>query len=319
MDYAIFIMKKLLRQELKSYTPEWNAKCSIITDIIIMISCFSIGITMLYFSKRYSMIEINYTNCINNIPSYERNKKICTIPFKIEKRIESPVFIYYKLGNFFLNHRNLVESKSWKELRGEEGNTESNCKNSYLMSEMFPKNSPYYINEWGYNFSESEISSPCGLWARSFFNDTYNLTFSNGTYIKINEFNITNEYLKEKFFKRRKDYKNKQWIDVENEHFINWMNIETSHNFKKIWGRIDNNLEPGNYSLFVKYNYDIKKYEGEKYFCISNANKFGINNLFGYFFIAIGIYLLIIILLLWVKYLLSKETKEVNINRLKWD
>ena len=27
-------MKKLLRQELKSYTPEWNAKCSIITDII---------------------------------------------------------------------------------------------------------------------------------------------------------------------------------------------------------------------------------------------------------------------------------------------
>ena len=55
-------MKKLLRQELKSYTPEWNAKCSIITDIIFMISCFSIGITMLYFSKRYSMIEINYTN-----------------------------------------------------------------------------------------------------------------------------------------------------------------------------------------------------------------------------------------------------------------
>ena len=45
----------------------------------------------------------------------------------------------------------------------------------------------------------------------------------------------------------------------------------------------------------------------------------GINNLFGYFFIAIGIYLMIVILILWVKYLLSKETKEVNINRLKWD
>jgi hypothetical protein len=51
-------MKKLLKQELKSYTPEWDAKCSIITDIIIMISSFSIGITLIYYSKRYIWIEI---------------------------------------------------------------------------------------------------------------------------------------------------------------------------------------------------------------------------------------------------------------------
>ena len=284
-----------------------------------MISSFSIGITMLYFSKRFSMIEIKYTSCLNNLPNFERFKRICTFPLQIDKRMEGPVFIYYKLQNFYLNHRHLVESKSWEELRGEEVYTKNNCKNSYLMSEMFPRNSPFYTNQWGHNFSENNVSSPCGLWARSFFNDTYNLTFANGTRININEYDISNQYLKENFFKRRNDYKNKQWIDVENEHFINWMNIETSHNFKKIWGKINFDLEPGNYTLSVKYNYDIKKYNADKYVCISNSNRFGINNLFGYFFIAIGIYLVVIILILWVKYLLSKENKEVNINKLKWD
>ena len=96
------------------------------------------------------------------------------------------------------------------------------------------------------------------------------------------------------------------------------MNIETFYNFKKIWGKIDFDLKPGNYNLIVKNNYDIKKYEADKYFCISNANTFGINNMFGYFFVGIGIYLFLVILILWVKYLLSKESKEVNINKLKW-
>ena len=308
-------MKKILRQELKSYTPEWNAKCSIFTNIIIMISSFSIGITMIYFSKQFSGIEIKYSACLNN---HEKDNKICLINFEILKTIESPVYVYYKLENFYLNHRLLVESKNWKELRGEETDTKDSCKNSYLMSEMFDKSSPYYINEWNHNFSESDKSSPCGLWARSFFNDTFLLTYLNGTRININEFNISNEYLRNKFYKRRKDYKNKQWIDVENEHFINWMNIETFHNFKKIWGKIDIDLKPGNYNLYIKNNYDIKKYNAEKYFCLSNANRFGINNSFGYFFIGIGFYLLVVILLLWVKYLLSKENKEVNINKLKW-
>ena len=308
-------MKKLFRQELKSYTPEWNAKCSIFTNIIIMIASFSIGITLIYFSKQFSGIEIKYSSCLNNS---EKNKKICLINFEIVKAIQSPVYVYYKLENFYLNHRLLVESKSWKELRGEETDTKDSCKNSYLMSEMFDKNSPYYSNEWNHNFSEKDISSPCGLWARSFFNDTFLLTFLNGTRIKINEYNISNEYLRNKFYKRRNDYKIKQWIDVENEHFINWMNIETFHNFKKIWGKIDIDLKPGNYNLYIKNNYDIKKYDAEKYFCLSNTNRFGINNSFGYFFIGIGFYLLVVIFLLWVKYLLNKENKEVNINKLKW-
>ena len=313
-------MKKLLRQELKSYTPEWNSKCSMITDLILMISSLSIGILLLYYTKRQKEIEIDYTNCIpnqENIPT--SNNKICKIEFKITKKIKKPIFIYYQLKNFYLNHRKIIESKNWNELRGEDVNTKTNCKDAYFMGDLFNKNTQYYTNEWGHNFTETDIASPCGLLARSYFNDTYNITFSNGTYIDIDETGISNDYLKKHFYKRRKDYKNLQWIDIENEHFINWMNIETFNTFKKLWGKIHSDLEPGNYYLIAKDNYDIAKYDSKKYFVIGNANVFGINNYIGYFFIGISIYLLLIILILWVQYLLSKEKKEFNMNKLKWN
>ena len=313
-------MKKLLRQELKSYTPEWNSKCSIFTDLIIMSCSLSIGIILIYYSKKNNEIEIDYTNCIpNQENSHNYNNKTCKIQFKITKKLKPPIFVYYKLKNFYLNHRKIIESKNWKELRGEEVYTKVNCKNAYLMREMFPLNSPYYRNQWGHNFSETDVASPCGLLARNYFNDTYNITFNNGTYIFINETGIANSYLKKKFFKRRKNYKNVQWIDVENEHFINWMNAETFNNFRKLWGKINIVLEEGNYYLIAHDNYDISRYDGKKLFVISNGNVFGINNLIGYFFIGVSIYLFIIILILWVKHLLNKEKKEVNISKLKWN
>ena len=80
-------MKKLLRQELKSYTPECNAKCSIIIDLIVMVSSLSIGIILIYYSKKNTEIEIDYTNCIpNQENSFSPNNRTCKIQFKIQKK-----------------------------------------------------------------------------------------------------------------------------------------------------------------------------------------------------------------------------------------
>ena len=43
----------ILRQELKSYTPESNAKCGIISNFIFMICCLSIGIPSVIYSKQH--------------------------------------------------------------------------------------------------------------------------------------------------------------------------------------------------------------------------------------------------------------------------
>ena len=311
-------MKKILRQELKSYTPEWNAKCSIITNLFILVPTLTLAIVLLIYSKKVFEIEINYTNCIPNQDN-SQNMKTCKIQFLIPKKLKKPIFVYYRLKTFFINHRRIIESKSWKELKGEDVNTAMSCKGAYYMKEMFEENSPYYTNEWGHQFSEDDVASPCGLLAKCFFNDTYNITNVHGDFIYINETGISNKYLKTKFFKRRKNYKETQWIDVENEHFINWINMETFKNFKKLWGRIDTDMDPGNYYLIVHDNYDVSAYESRKSIIIGNENVFGMNNIIPYCFIVASAYLFLVILILWVKYVSSKDKKDFNISKLKWN
>lgn len=61
---------------------------------------------------------------------------------------------------------------------------------------------------------------PCGLIAKSIFNDTFKLYEANSDRIPIKEDGIAWDTDKDHMFKRGDNYKEKDWLDVENEHFI---------------------------------------------------------------------------------------------------
>jgi hypothetical protein len=67
----------------------------------------------------------------------------------------------------------------------------------------------------------------------------------------INETGIANEFDRNYMYKRSSNYEETQWIDVENEHFMVWMRMETFPSFRKIWGRIETDLPAGKYKLNV--------------------------------------------------------------------
>jgi len=84
--------------------------------------------------------------------------------------------------------------------------------------------------------------------------------------IPINETGITWPEDKGSKFKRNGDYKNKQWIDPEDgisllnkifhycnelEHFIVWMRTAGLPSFRKLWGKINQTLEVGNYQMLI--------------------------------------------------------------------
>ena len=81
----------------------------------------------------------------------------------------------------------------------------------------------------------------------------------------------------------------KQWINMTDEHFIVWMRPAALPNFRKLWGRIKQDLNEGEYILQIMNNYDVKKFNGKKYVILSNVNKFGGNNRFlGICYIIVG-------------------------------
>lgn len=51
----------ILRQEIKSYTPECNAICGIISNLLIALACIAVGIPSVYFSDKAREYTVEYT------------------------------------------------------------------------------------------------------------------------------------------------------------------------------------------------------------------------------------------------------------------
>ncbi len=86
-----------------------------------------------------------------------KSTAICTLQFVIPEDIGPPVLFYYRLTNFYQNHRRYVISYDAKQLKGEAVPLSSLATCAPLTSEN-GTNKPYY---------------PCGLIANSLFNDTF--------------------------------------------------------------------------------------------------------------------------------------------------
>jgi LEM3 (ligand-effect modulator 3) family / CDC50 family len=86
----------------------------------------------------------------------------CLLKFSIPENMGSPVFFYYKLTNFYQNHRRYVKSFQSDQLKGTALDNSSLGGNCDPISLDPTSKKPYY---------------PCGLIANSMFNDTFsNLT-----------------------------------------------------------------------------------------------------------------------------------------------
>lgn len=103
-------------------------------------------------------------------------------------------------------------------------------------------------------------ATPCGLMAKSFFNDTIQLLNStDGEEIKIRSDNIAWATDIGKFHNiKDKDlpdgaesYKDIQWLDMEDQHFIVWMRNAGLPNFRKLYGVIDGDINGGKYFIRV--------------------------------------------------------------------
>lgn len=207
----------------------------------------------------------------------------CNVSLNIEKTLKSPIYVYYKLENFYSNHREYVRSKIYPQLRGESVTDTSNCDKMKTNKDFFGKDKEM-ISFTGKPLKSNDLMNPCGLIARSFFNDSYKLYNSKNETIAIDESNIAYNPDKKYMFKNNED-KDKQWIDVENEHFIIWMNIELFSDFIKRWGYIDKDLDPGNYLVEIEVNWNHPDLETKKYFVLANPGKFGNKTFSGYTFI----------------------------------
>ena len=265
--------------------------CLEITGVIFVV----IGIVIVILSNQIKEIEIRY----DDRPECQIGST-CDINFSIEEEMSKDVYVYYRMKNFYQNHRRYIKSKSNKQLKGnwlEESDIDDDC-------DPIKLNKDLYEGITGLNktvLDPEGVAHPCGLIAKSFFNDTFVLKKGDNDEIVIKEEGIAWSIDKKKF--KNSPNRDKQWIDVESERFMVWMRPASLPDFRKPWGIIDKDLEKGNYVLTVTNNYQVKSFDGEKYFILSTVNALGGKNYFlAILYFVVGGISIVAGILFWIGY-----------------
>jgi len=89
----------------------------------------------------------------------QEDTPVCTIQFTLPNPIGSPVYLYYRLTNFYQNHRRYVKSLQLDQLKGKFVDNSTIGSSSCNPLQTGRDDIAYY---------------PCGLIANSIFNDTIN-------------------------------------------------------------------------------------------------------------------------------------------------
>lgn len=213
--------------------------------------------------------------------------------------------IYYKLDNFYANHRNFVKSLDYSQLRADSSSAGADCspikKNKDVSTPLNAVDGTTVLNP-------DDDANPCGLRAKYFFTDTFALSETGGSSIAIDETKISNSIDRNSKFKNSKDYQTKQYRNTEDEHLMVWYQTDAFPKFIKLWGKIDQNLEAGeNYTMTISNTYDVEDIETQKAIYFSETNFFGGNNLtFGILYLIGGI-VCIILAIVMVVFQLSKK------------
>ncbi|KAK9451123.1 ligand-effect modulator 3 family [Limtongia smithiae] len=179
------------QQRLKAWQPILTPKTVLPLFFAVGIVFAPIGGLLLWASMLVQEITIDYTHCLeatssmatipseyvsahfknvktagqaqwltySNATNLEGQREFCRLRFAIEHDMGEPVLLYYRLTNFFQNHRRYVQSLDEDQIQGiaktlDELNSDDTCKPLIANS----AGTPYY---------------PCGLIANSVFNDTF--------------------------------------------------------------------------------------------------------------------------------------------------
>lgn len=278
------------QQNLKAWQPLLTPRWVIGTFFLIAVVFVPIGIAILAESESVVTVEKQYQNELTNFD----------ISLTIPKDMKAPVYFYYKLENFYQNHRRYVKSRSDPQLRGEVPSSLSACE-------------PLLEND-------GKALYPCGLIAGSYFNDEY----KNPTILDKDGLNPTPLSWTDKGIAWTSDTEVKFKFGPENfdnetmtrltpmgttlpetptEDFIVWMRTAGLPTFKKLRYKINTDLLAGTtLNISIGNFFNVTSFKGTKAVFLSTTSALGgKNNFLGLMYIIVGSLCLLLAIVFLIK------------------
>jgi len=314
-------MKYRLRNQLISgfaFLP--NIKCSIIFSLCVGLLLAVLGIVVIIISSTVIEVDKRYDDFCDIIARGSSTTP-CALKIDVTEEMSKPVYFYLGVQNFFQNHRLYVKSYSANQLYGDdidEDTAKSKCSPIYHNSDLTSYQTT--AADGSTALVPGAVANPCGLIARSIIDDEFVLTDDAGTTtIPISVENIAWSVDRDHKFKRNGRAGTRQYIDVEDERFINWMSFPTSDNWKKLWGIIDQDLPVGTYTFHIKNYYDVLGFHGEKHVILSNVTVLGgTSKLLAVLLVIMGSGYIVLAAVIAVFKWYKKISNEINTSNIEW-
>lgn len=289
------------QQKLPAWQPLISTRMVVVIMLCIAIVCLPLGIGLLVTS--YNIPEVES-------PSYE----VCSYGRTFCPRIsmtftnlnfpDPPIYLYYKLENFFQNNRRYARSFSSQQLLGQTADPPSDC-------------SPFdYFNSTA---QQNYSLYPCGAQAFSLFNDTFKIYNATGSPVNMTKNGIAwVTDLEVKFNNPSNTTIGVRVIpDFKSPDFIVWMRMAALPTFRKLYGIIHEPMV-GNYTFIIGNNFPVLQFEGKKSFVLQQSFWLGgPTPQLGYTYIFIGAICLGLGLIFGLKEFFSPRVVGNTLN-LKW-
>lgn len=232
-----------LQQELEVWRPQLTLWHVVGTYAVLAAVLFGLGAPAASSGANAARQTVRYDDqCAG--------RAVCEVDVVLEQDMAAPVFVAYRLTNFFQNHRRYVKSRSDPQLNGDsvdEGDLED-C-------------SPLIRYGDGYGGGNSSLDElllyPCGLFANSLFTDAFEdarLVPAGGaaprSLVSTGEWTergiAWSTDVGKKFNPRaplpagstRESPRGFMLPDVDNEHFVVWMRAAAESTFSKLYARL---------------------------------------------------------------------------------
>ncbi|XP_074310677.1 ALA-interacting subunit 5-like isoform X2 [Silene latifolia] len=276
---------RFTQQELPACKPILTPAWVITVFVAVGIVFIPLGLISLSASERVVEVVRDYhEDCVP--PPYKKDMigyiqsvdvdKTCSINMTVPKQMKHPVYVYYQLDNFYQNHRRYVKSRNDKQLRSKaHEQSTTNCE---------PEETA------GTDKDKAPIV-PCGLIAWSLFNDTYQFSVDSKS-LGVNKKGIAWESDRKHKFGSDVYPKNFQSQGLigggklnssiplsEQEDLIVWMRTAALSKFRKLYGKIEEDLDANQVvSVVVQNNYNTYSFGGKKTLVLSTTSWIGGKN-----------------------------------------
>ncbi|CAD8091264.1 unnamed protein product [Paramecium sonneborni] len=250
-----------MNSEQTKQLQEWKLKYIKLNPILLIF----MGLILIAFGIVSQTVDIDYEYISTRYDEICADKISCSIKISVPSKMKSPVFFSYEVSSFFQNTDKYFNSIPYDQLYGDLDFDTSIC-DQYKTNREMGKT----LSVTGKALVQDNLAIPCGIAAYSYMNDEFQLT-KDGIQISVIDKGIAWESDIEKFSNINLD---NQWIDMESERFINWMRPSPLSRFRKLWGRIDQDLEAGTYTVNIQINTNDAFAQTKKYVLLHNNGQF---------------------------------------------